>query len=403
MRIGTCGDPVHRVSFHVVFAPHSSWQAVVLSTGTVVFSYEDASDTRPVSAYGGGFLWIYDVWTRKGAQLAQVSASTGRIVRVIEMPPVFRPLMAADDDGAWLVPAANGEIAHGLAPVLHVPLEGAPSIVHLEGRAALWLTAHAHTVWTEIVTGASTRSLALALRRSGREGLEAPHAEGPARLGRRLGRGQALDRRGESGLPHRPRRGHRPANGRAEDRRARPGARLVRLARVRSSGPRVRRRRALLPRRAEAVPHQSVMGQTAMSPRSSTSASLSCRMRSLPSRLVHSSSIAAMISRAARTWCQPRSVRQMRGCAPVGRIGAPLEVAELLEVVDEVAHRLLCDLGALGEVGQARTVCLHVLEDRVVSGALLIDAAGRDRVLHDSTAQPAAIAHDLRLLLDNHG
>jgi hypothetical protein len=158
-RIGRCSDPAHRTSFHVVFDSHSPWQAVVLSTGTVLFTYEDASDTRPVSAYGGGFLWVYDVWTRKGARLAQVSASTGRIVRMIAMPPVFRPLMAADEDGVWLVPAANGGVAHGPAPVLHVPVNGAPSIVHLEGRAAMWLTAHAHTVWTEIVTGASTRSL----------------------------------------------------------------------------------------------------------------------------------------------------------------------------------------------------------------------------------------------------
>ena len=158
-RIGRCSDPAHRVSYHVVFDPHSAWQAVVLSTGKVVFTYEDASDTRPASAYGGGLLWIYDVWTPRGAQLAQVSASTGRIVRVIAMPAVFRPLMAADDDGVWLVPAANGGIAYGPAPVLHVPIDGSPSIVHLEGRAALWLTAHAHTVWTEIVTGASTRSL----------------------------------------------------------------------------------------------------------------------------------------------------------------------------------------------------------------------------------------------------
>lgn len=157
-RIGPCGDSAHRVSFHVVFDPHSPWQSIVLSTGKLVFTYEDASDTRPMSAYGGGFLWIYDVWTPKGAQLAQVSASTGRIVRVIAMPSVFRPLMAADDDGAWLVPAANGDIAHGPAPVLHVPTQGTPSIVHLEGRAALWLTAHAHTVWTEIITGTSTFS-----------------------------------------------------------------------------------------------------------------------------------------------------------------------------------------------------------------------------------------------------
>jgi protein SCO1/2 len=34
---------------------------------------------------------------------------------------------------------------------------------------------------------------------------------------------------------------------------------------------------------------------------------------------------------------------------------------------------------------------------------LLIDSAGRDRVLYDSTARPAAIAHDLKLLLAAEG
>ena len=114
---GACGrDPVHRVSWRVADDPRSSWQAVVLSTGKVVFTYQDASDTRPASAYGGGYLWIYDVRTPKGAQLAQVSASTGRLVRTIVMPQVFRPLMAADDDGVWLAPATNGGVQYGFAP-----------------------------------------------------------------------------------------------------------------------------------------------------------------------------------------------------------------------------------------------------------------------------------------------
>ena len=155
--IGACRrDPGHQVTWRVVYDPHSPWQGIVLSTGKVVFTYEDASDTRPASAYGGGYLWIYDVWTQNGAQLAQVSASTGRVVRTIAMPQVFRPLMAADDDGVWLVPATNGGVQYGQAPVLHVPPAGKPSIVHLEGRAALWIYARDHTVWTEIVADTSS-------------------------------------------------------------------------------------------------------------------------------------------------------------------------------------------------------------------------------------------------------
>ena len=85
--LGVCSrDSGHRVGWRVVEDPRSPWQGIVLSTGKVVFTYQDASDTRPASAFGGGYLWIYDVWTPKGAQLAQVSASTGRIVRTIAMP-----------------------------------------------------------------------------------------------------------------------------------------------------------------------------------------------------------------------------------------------------------------------------------------------------------------------------
>jgi hypothetical protein len=154
-RIGACSGGVR-----IVYDPRSFWAEVVLSNGAVVFRYTDSSDTKPVWASGGGRLWIYDVATARGPMLAEVSASSGRIVRMIAMPKLFRPLPAADDDGLWLVPATNGAMeVPGPAPVIHVPAAGRPSIVHLEGRAALWITAHAHTVWTELISGTSTVSL----------------------------------------------------------------------------------------------------------------------------------------------------------------------------------------------------------------------------------------------------
>lgn len=154
-RIGACAGGVR-----IVYDPRSFWAEVLLSSGGVVFRYTDYSDTKPVWASGGGRLWIYDVATSHGPLLAEVSTASGRIVRTIAMPKLYRPLLAADADGLWLVPATNGGTeVPGPAPVIHVPPAGRPSIVHLEGRAALWIAAHAHTVWTELITGTSTVSL----------------------------------------------------------------------------------------------------------------------------------------------------------------------------------------------------------------------------------------------------
>jgi len=60
---------------------------------------------------------------------------------------------------------------------------------------------------------------------------------------------------------------------------------------------------------------------------------------------------------------------------PVARIGSTLDVAVLFEVVDQVAHRLFGDLGAFGELGEARALRLDVLEDRGVGGADVVEAS----------------------------
>jgi hypothetical protein len=69
--------------------------------------------------------------------------------------------------------------------------------------------------------------------------------------------------------------------------------------------------------------------------------------------------------------------------APVGRVGATLHIPVLLEVVDEVAHRLLGHLRPLGKLGEARALRLDVLEDRGVGGANVVEA-GLDEALGDS-------------------
>jgi len=46
----------------------------------------------------------------------------------------------------------------------------------------------------------------------------------------------------------------------------------------------------------------------------------------------------------------------------------------LLEIVDEVTHRLLGDVRSVGEVGQSRSVGVDVLEDSGVRGADVCEA-----------------------------
>jgi hypothetical protein len=152
----------------VIPNPRSPWQTVRIAHvgssvtyGPVVMRYQDASDTRPVWMYGPGSLWLYDVDTQRGPELLRFSSLTGRLEQTVAMPQLYRPVVAADDDGVFLMAAVNGGVSGPGAAALYYVAPGARSalIIHREGRAALWITAHAHTVWTEIISGTSDVAL----------------------------------------------------------------------------------------------------------------------------------------------------------------------------------------------------------------------------------------------------
>jgi hypothetical protein len=152
----------------VIWNRRSQWQDVRLAHvsknvtyGPVVLRYEDASDTRPQWVYANGSLWLYDVFTTKGSELLRFSAATGRLEQTTAMPRLFRPVIAADADGAWLVAAVNGGVSgQNRAALYHVSAKtGTVTVVHREGRAAFWITAHAHTVWAALISGRDTVAL----------------------------------------------------------------------------------------------------------------------------------------------------------------------------------------------------------------------------------------------------
>ncbi|HEY3578261.1 MAG TPA: hypothetical protein VGK68_09780 [Gaiellaceae bacterium] len=125
-----------------------------VSEGPVVMTFQQYSDTHLQMAYGPGTLWLFDTETPKGAEVLQVSARSGRVENIVHVPRIFRPVLAADDDGLWLAIATNGGAGRGPAPIYHVPLgAGAPILVHRGGRAALWIVATGHTVIADVLSG----------------------------------------------------------------------------------------------------------------------------------------------------------------------------------------------------------------------------------------------------------
>jgi hypothetical protein len=160
---GSCtGQPRsgHRFSPVLVPNPRSRWQAVRVA-GRIVLRYPDGSDTRPLWAYGPGTLWLYDVSTRRGPELLRFSTTTGRLKQRLAMPKLYRPVVAANADGLWLAAAVNGGVSGQYPAALYHVAPGARTavVVHREGRAALWIAAHGHTVWAELVSGRRTAAL----------------------------------------------------------------------------------------------------------------------------------------------------------------------------------------------------------------------------------------------------
>ncbi len=136
--------------------PHTGRVAV----GPVVMTYASYSDTRPVTAYGGGWLWIYDNSATTATatvdqahpghpELLQISTSTGAVVGTVAMPALIRPIMAADDTGLWIGNSIQGTTAPALLRV--APGAAAPDVVVPSTAAhTCWLLGSGDTLWAGI-------------------------------------------------------------------------------------------------------------------------------------------------------------------------------------------------------------------------------------------------------------
>lgn len=122
------------------------------TVGPVVLRYSEASDTNAEWTYGDGYLWIYEPASTRGSELLQVSATSGAVVDTIPMPMISRPLIAADADGLWLVPAvSSGWTGHPVrALYLVAPSARRPQIAAREVTLARWLVAEGRSVWVDV-------------------------------------------------------------------------------------------------------------------------------------------------------------------------------------------------------------------------------------------------------------
>ena len=127
-----------------------------VTTGPVVMTFGSYSDTRPIWVYGGDWLWIYDVETiPHGAEVLQVSRTTGAVVNTVAMPTLYRPLLAASDDGLWVGESVQGGQCPGCGPPpsLTFVAAGAHRATRVDAAGATttyWLHADGHHVWASV-------------------------------------------------------------------------------------------------------------------------------------------------------------------------------------------------------------------------------------------------------------
>jgi hypothetical protein len=152
LRKGSCSI----YHFRTFWNGRQPWTDVYVGS-RLAFRYQDASDTRPVSATSGDTLWIYDVYTDRGPILQRWSLATGTLQQEVKFPiRLWRPVLTADTDGAWLMAAPNGgEEGTEAVALWHVSSRGV-SMVRRGPRAALWMAAHGRTLWLETVAGTHT-------------------------------------------------------------------------------------------------------------------------------------------------------------------------------------------------------------------------------------------------------
>lgn len=119
--------------------------------GPPVMSFPQESDGWPTWTYGDGDLWLFDALAKGGSQLLRISGSTGAVIQRIAMPAISRPIVAFDDDGFWLAPAANSGGDGGASTSVYHVVPGSRTATRAfslrSGEPVSWMVASGHSLW----------------------------------------------------------------------------------------------------------------------------------------------------------------------------------------------------------------------------------------------------------------
>ncbi len=125
--------------------------------GPVVMTFPASAwaGSAPTWIYGGGDLWLYEWDNPGGIDLMRISATTGDVLQRVQVPKIWHPVLAYNDEGLWMAPSgqtSSPEPLYLVAPgathagaVFHFPDAGFAKWVVGSGDA-LWLNAQPRPV-----------------------------------------------------------------------------------------------------------------------------------------------------------------------------------------------------------------------------------------------------------------
>ncbi|MGH2850906.1 MAG: hypothetical protein ACRDLP_09840 [Solirubrobacteraceae bacterium] len=133
--------------------------------GPAIMRHNEVSDTHLEWAYGDGLLWIYDVAAldpgaaalHQGrrdphAEVVEVSLRSGRVVRTVRTPRLYRPYVLADTDGLWIAPSPETSGGSPSSTYLLAPGSGSPRVVYRAQDASIWVVASGQALWEDVRT-----------------------------------------------------------------------------------------------------------------------------------------------------------------------------------------------------------------------------------------------------------
>ncbi len=144
----TSFDHNNLVELSLVTANPNSGQ---LTVGPNLMTYDECAGGNPESAYGGGWLWIYEAACQGPTRVWQISASTGQVVDSISDGLVLaQPVVAANAEGFWFGPSVEGGWS-GPQPTTSLyriaPGASAPVAVTSGFRDLCWMIGQGTSLW----------------------------------------------------------------------------------------------------------------------------------------------------------------------------------------------------------------------------------------------------------------